>query len=879
LKATIPGAFGAAANLSATGVLTGGQLSVSSGDQQKAAAGAALPLPLVALVRTNGGNPVAGVSVDWQIATGGGNVSAPASLTNAQGQASISWTLGGGSGAQSVQASSTGRTPATVTFGATSVVPTPGSITGGVTVANGFLAPPVRARSGAMFSREPQRSNVGGVDGLGGVVGPSAPPINDRSGDGQYIPHTLIVSFRPEPLGAPPAATARALASTATAQSVGAAMRAHLRGFEAPQRLRLTDVSPVILAARLTVLGSADMDSIAAVLRRDPAVQSVSRDRRVYAADARVRPVAPSDTIPNDPLYPVQSWNYTMIDLPRAWEITRGSSAVTVAVIDNGIRLSHPGLAANLLNDGYDFVSQSPDSLCAGGHIDNADDGDGYDPDPTIPDDFNADPTSGCLGTHASLGGHGIGTASIIGAVGNDGLVGTGVNWTVRIRPVRALGLLGGTAFDVAQAILYSAGLSASDGKGGTVPPPTRAPILSLSLGGGCPGLGDPDFEGAAVQAATTAGSLVIAASGNDSQPAPHCPAAYPQTLSVSAVGPNGLLAPYSNFASITGIAAPGGDFTQGTDATTGVLIMSCDFTTTPCTPNLALGVGTSFATPHVSGVAALLLAANPGLTNAQLRSLLTTYAVDTGPVGPDAAYGAGILNARNSLTQTLSPPVQVYARLYDAATGAIVATQQVAGDGSFSFNSLAPGSYYVFAGGDENADGLIGVPGRVWGAFGGTARPTALAVSASAGGVAFFAIGLPTETEANDALASADRLPVGGYVHGTLTSGSDAADIFKVGIPQAGQYTFETTGWQGAFCRFALNVNTILTLSDSNGVALALNNDDPNAQTNEHWCATITRTLAVPGNYFLTVAPGLDFNSPGRPGRGHYRIAARSGP
>lgn len=244
------------------------------------------------------------------------------------------------------------------------------------------------------------------------------------------------------------------------------------------------------------------------------------------------------------------------------------------------------------------------------------------------------------------------------------------------------------------------------------------------------------------------------------------------------------------------------------------------------------------------------------------------------GAAGADAQYGAGIVNARNSLTQTLAPPAQLYVRLVDASSGALVATQLTGGGGSFTFNGLATGTYYVYAGEDENGDGLIGVPGRRWGALGGTVTPTAVALSASAGGVAFFSIGLPTEAESNNTVPTANHLVVGGYTHATLSQGTDDSDLFRIAIPQTGQYTFATTGWQGAFCRVALNVNTILTLSDSTGSLLAQNNDVNPAGRN--FCSAISMSLS-PGDYFLTVTPGVDIN--GLPQSGQYRLEARAGP
>src|SRR6185503_3952833 len=88
--------------------------------------------------------------------------------------------------------------------------------------------------------------------------------------------------------------------------------------------------------------------------------------------------------------------------------------------------------------------------------------------------------------TRADLGAHGLHVAGTIGAVGNNSIGVTGINWTVRIRPVRVLGIGGfGSEYDIAQGILYAAGLPADNGLGGTVQASSGARIINLSLGGG----------------------------------------------------------------------------------------------------------------------------------------------------------------------------------------------------------------------------------------------------------------------------------------------------------------------------------------------------------------------------------------------------------
>jgi subtilisin family serine protease len=437
--------------------------------------------------------------------------------------------------------------------------------------------------------------------------------------------------------------------------------------------------------------------------------------------------------------------------------------------------------------------------------------------------------------------------------VGNNGAGVSGVNWTVRIRPVRVLGVGGfGEDYDVAQGVLYAAGLAADNGMGGTVPPVSRANIINMSLGG-------PDTTTAlhsAVIAAANAGVFIVAAAGNADTSAPSYPAAYPEVFAVAAVGPDGLRAPYSNYGPYVALAAPGGNFALG-DATDGVTSTAWNFSTG--SPDYAIAEGTSMATPHVSGVAALLLAQNPGLTAAALRSRLTGYAV-----GP-ATLGAGVLNAYNSLTQTTGPPTQLYARLYLRSTGAVVATVPVSAGGTYAFTQVADGVYDVFGGSDESGDQQIGVPGRRWGAFGGWTTPSAVTVFGTAlSPAASFPVGFPTVADPDNSLASATPLMIGGYAQGRLLDSTDI-DLYRVQVPAAGSYTFETSGWVAA-CGFGLEEATAIGLFDAAGTFITQAGyiDYPNY----NYCSRLTSSLSA-GTYYVGVAGLL--------GR-RYRLQARNG-
>src|SRR5207253_2839100 len=166
-------------------------------------------------------------------------------------------------------------------------------------------------------------------------------------------------------------------------------------------------------------------------------------------------------------------------------------------------------------------------------------------------------------------------------------------------------------------------------------------------------------------------------------------PAAYPEVLAVAAVGPDGVPASYSSYGPYVAIRAPGGNFEFG-DATDGVASSMWDFAVNQ--PEYAFAEGTSMASPHVAGVAALLLAHTPSLTAADLRARLTSYAV-----GPATLYGAGLVNAYNSLTQTHGPPTHLYALLYSAVNGAVVQTVSADQSGGFAFSRVEDGSYFVY--------------------------------------------------------------------------------------------------------------------------------------------------------------------------------------
>lgn len=831
------------------------QMSLSGGDNQTALADTPLGLPFSVTVADAFDNGVKAVDVGWSVTSGSGNLASATSTTDAGGSATNTYTLGRFAVVETIEASVGGLSGSPVGFSATA---TPnGTISGTITLTNALLSPPRAAKVAAADALPVQRGVLKQVPRPQLRAAQQVWPNSSRPAAAEYVPDELIVTFGPTPLSAPPIGSA-AMAVPATAETVATSIQAALSPHVRPGRLAVAGVSPAILAARIKVANPFELDGIAAELRANPYVATVERNPIIRLEHTARRTAPAAFTIPNDPFYPWQAWHYAMMDLPEAWSVTTGSASILVAVIDDGIRFDHTGIAVNLTSDGYDFVSDTPLPICGGGPFGNAGDGDGYDPNPTNPAAVFIDPILNCISGVKADGNHGLHVAGTIGAVGNDGLGGAGVNWTVSIRPVRVLGLSGGSNYDVAQGLLYAAGLPADDGMGGVVPLVAGASIINMSLGGPTP---STDLENAVISA-SNAGALIVVSAGNDNTSAPSYPAAYPQTLSVSAVAPDASRASYSNFGSTIDIAAPGGELVLGSDF--GVRSTAWDYVS-----GLAIWSsdwqGTSMAAPHVSGVAALLLAQDPALTAGDLKTRLINYAVDVGAAGRDDLYGWGIVNARNSLTQSFAPVQQLFARLIDASSGAVVQTVAAQVGGSYTFTELPDGDYLVYAGQDADGDQQIGVPGRRWGTFGGSASPTPVTVNGAGSYPASFTIGFAVEAEPNGAFSNPDVLAIGGYLQGTISDPATDGDLSIIQIPTSGQYTFETSAVDGA-CGFALEEDTILTLYDSGQTQIATNDDIDVAGDN--FCSRISMVLS-PGTYFAWVT---GYNG------GRYVVTVREG-
>jgi serine protease len=372
-------------------------------------------------------------------------------------------------------------------------------------------------------------------------------------------------------------------------------------------------------------------------------------------------------------LQPSSSSTPAAISATSAWLTTTGSSSVVVAVIDTGVIIDHPDLlptsSGGKLLPGYDFVScdqgnstTEPSECSASGsaatyYIAN-DNGLGWNQDASDPGDWisSADiamplfQTDGCTTVEPSSW-HGTKVAGVIGAITNNGVGIAGIAPDTLILPVRAIGVCTGRVSDIAAAITWAAGLAVTGVPSlSSVAGIDQANIINLSLGAptACSAT-----EQDAISAAIGAGILVVAAAGNEGGPV-DAPASCTGVLSVAGLRHTGTKVGYSSLSSAAAavsIAAPAGNCVNvGTDVPCvySIETTSDAGTTTPAStpgfytyavldpsylngggnPDNQANVGTSFAAPMASGVAALMLATSPTLTPSELIARMQSSAL-----------------------------------------------------------------------------------------------------------------------------------------------------------------------------------------------------------------------------------------------------------
>jgi len=420
----------------------------------------------------------------------------------------------------------------------------------------------------------------------------------------EYAPDRLIVRYNPDK---PRAASAMMSIQSATNAKAGTSV--------------VQDLSEAgIPGMQVVSVTSNSLEDAMKTYKDNPDVLYVEPDYKISLSPVeKTGKGAETDTMsissaayPNDPGYqylwgmhntgqaPFYGTADADIDAQEAWGITTGSPQVIIAVVDTGVDYNHPDLASNIWQNTGEIINGKDD------------DGNGY-----IDDvrgwNFvakNNDPMDDS--------GHGTHCAGTIAAVGNNGIGVTGTAWNVKIMPLKFLNAQGsGFVSDAISAILYA------NRKG--------AAVISNSWSG-------TGYTQSLKDAIDSSSSVIVCAAGNsgaNSDVNPQYPAAFTSSniLSVAASDYNDKLASFSNYGTASvDLAAPGVSI----------------YSTTKSGSYQYLS-GTSMATPHVAGVAALVKSQNPSQSGSQIRSRILSSVDVVSSLSGKVASG-GRLNAARAL-------------------------------------------------------------------------------------------------------------------------------------------------------------------------------------------------------------------------------------
>lgn len=348
----------------------------------------------------------------------------------------------------------------------------------------------------------------------------------------------------------------------------------------------------------------AKRDSILALLSARSDVEVAEPDALAYIPQGEEAIAVPSPEtsekgFPNDPLYAKQ-WHMRQIGMPEAWKLANGNGVI-VAVLDTGVGYEDrakftqlPDLKGITWVKPYNFVSNNK----------NANDDHGH-------------------------GSHVTGT---IAQVTNNGIGVTGVALNVKIMPLKVLAKNGsGSVGGIADAIRYAAD--------------NGAKVINMSLGSSFPSTPLKN----AVKYAYDKGVTVVCAAGNESRDKVGYPAAYPGAIAVSATQADEGITFYSNYGEAIDIAAPGGntrDKNGGRNNPDGGVLQNTIAIGDPSKNDYFAYMGTSMASPHAAGVAALVVGEGVTKPAAVEQILQSTARKPTNQQYEKLKYGAGIIDA-----------------------------------------------------------------------------------------------------------------------------------------------------------------------------------------------------------------------------------------
>ena len=329
--------------------------------------------------------------------------------------------------------------------------------------------------------------------------------------------------------------------------------------------------------------------------------QSTPTQQTIQTASPNVQ-ISPESVTPHDPLLGSQ-WYLSSIDAYDAWGVSETSKTIKVADLDTGVDINHPDLKNNIDPLSYDVIANGP--------------------------------------LTGDLSGHGTHVAGIIAAEANNNTGIAGVSYNADIIAINVFQNSGGNVIAYTSDILTGYQLAVKDG----------ARVINMSLGGyGAGDSGDVALE-SAIDSAAQQGVVTVCAGGNgdsNNNPItdPIFPGDYNTCISVVPLDSNNTRPSWADYNQYKDISAPGINILSTLPQTQG---------------SYGYESGSSMSTPMISGVVALMLAKNPGLTVNDVKNILYSTATDLGTPGRDDYYGYGKVNAYKAVTSAAakdtSPP------------------------------------------------------------------------------------------------------------------------------------------------------------------------------------------------------------------------------
>lgn len=487
------------------------------------------------------------------------------------------------------------------------------------------------------------------------------------------------------------------------------------------------------------------------------ALDLFSSDPSVEVAEPNA--ISQAKAIPNDALFE-SLWGMKTIQAPLAWDTETGYRPIVVGVIDSGVDYTHEDLATNMWTNPGEVPNNGID-----------DDGNGYIDDVYGYDFANDD------GDPWDDGYHGTHVAGTIGAVGNNMVGVAGVNWDIQIMAIKFLdGKTGrGTLLGAVQAIDYATSMGVK--------------LTNNSWGCACNYVALED----AISAANDAGMLFIASAGNSGKDITSSGAAVspgglqlPNIISVAATGSSGRLTYWSNYGrEHVHLAAPG----EGILSTFPKALCGQKAS---CKNTAYSGLsGTSMSAPHVTGAAALLWSAYPGLTAEEVKTWLLG-GVDPVPALADKTITGGSLNVAKALANAASPvgfrvslsPQFQELQSGDSTTVDVGVKVSDSHSGKFTLNAVAPNELITVSLVETELNLLPGERGS-----------TSMAIATAAELPKGY---YPIEVVATDELGNEDRRIVTYKVDGPSLSITYATDTPLIVAGDKAEFTLTLTSEQG---------------------------------------------------------------------------------